>query len=416
MPASIILAQGDELTTGQTVDTNSNFLAERLWELGLPVRRVVTVPDRIDDLVAVIAEAARLGAVVVCTGGLGPTRDDLTAEAAASAFDLPITLNEHALAHVTNLYAALGRTVSDANRKQALLPAGCGILDNPHGTACGFTLEQRGAVLYFLPGVPREMRPMFLDRVEPDLRARFHLEPPVRRVVRVIGVPEATLEMRLRDLAATGLTVSFRTKLPENQVKLLFDAGLTEAQQEAALREVLDRIGPRAYGVDSGDLAEVVGGLLVERGETVALAESCTAGKLASWVGGVAGASRYLLEGAVVYSNEAKTRTCGVPIEVLAEHGAVSEPVARLLAEGIRARAGSTWGIGITGVAGPSGGTPEKPVGTVHVALAGPGGTEHGRYMLPGDRDRVTTLAAAAALTMLFLSVRGHDPGSGHLR
>jgi len=308
---------------------------------------------------------------------------------------------------VEALYRALGRTVSDANRKQALLPEGCGILDNPHGTAVGFTLEQCGAVLYFMPGVPREMRPMFLDLVVPDLRQRFALRPPVRRVVRVVGVPESTLEMRLRGLSSQGLTIAFRTQLPENQVKLLFDPDLPQQAQDAALAEVLDRIGPRAYGVDTGDLSEVVGGLLVERGETLALAESCTAGKLAAWVGGVSGASRYLLEGAVVYSNAAKIRTCGVSAADLEAHGAVSEPIAVQLAQGMRQRAAATWGLGITGIAGPGGGTDDKPVGTVHIAMAGPDGVVvHRRFHFPGDRERVQLLAAASALAMLWRHIR----------
>jgi nicotinamide-nucleotide amidase len=217
-----------------------------------------------------------------------------------------------------------------------------------------------------------------------------------------MGVPEAELELKMRGLERPGLDIGFRTKLPENQIKLIFSPEVEEAERQRTVAEARARVGPAAFGVDCGDLAEVVGHALAERGQTVALAESCTAGRLCAWLGAVPGASRYLLEGSVVYSNEAKTRTAGVPAEMIAEHGAVSEPVARALAEGMRARAGATWGLGITGIAGPGGGTADKPVGTVHLAVAGAQGTEHRLVRLPGDRDRITSLAAAAALSMLW--------------
>jgi len=306
-------------------------------------------------------------------------------------------------------YAAMGRPRPDINRKQAILPAGARVLENKRGTAPAFSVAIQDTHLFFLPGVPHEMRSLMREEVLPALMATFDLQPPIRHIVRVIGLGESTIETRLQGLDIPGMTIAFRTRMPENQVKLRFSPDLTPKEVAAAVSEVRRRIGWRAFGVDSGDLGEVVGHALAARAHTVALAESCTAGAVTAWLGQTAGASRYLLETAVVYSNDAKMRTCGVSEDTLRNHGAVSEPVARRLAEGIRDRAQSTWGVGITGVAGPGGGSPEKPVGTVHIAIAGPEGTVHRRVQLPGGRMRVQSLAAASALALLLrtLTVNG---------
>jgi nicotinamide-nucleotide amidase len=403
----VIVSQGDELTTGAVADTNAAFIAGRLWDLGLTVRRVMTAPDDRAEITAVLAEAARLAPVVICTGGLGPTRDDLTAEAAAAAFGRALHEDAGALAQVEAAFVSRGRPMNPTNRKQAVLPEGAVVLENRWGTAPGFRVDHAGTALFFLPGVPREMRPMMETWVLPAVRALRPGAGPRLRVLRVLGVPESELEARLQGMGQAGLTVGFRTRAPENEVKLRFDAAVSAESEAAAVAEARGRIGSRAWGLDCGDLAEVVAAALTARGETLGLAESCTAGRLAAWLGSVPGASAFLLEGAVVYSNDAKVRTCGVAPAQLEAHGAVSEPVARALAEGIRARAGSTYGIGITGIAGPAGGTAEKPVGTVHLALAGPGGTLHRAERFFGDRDRVTASAAAAALFLLLRSLRG---------
>ncbi|MDP6934604.1 MAG: competence/damage-inducible protein A [Myxococcota bacterium] len=400
MNEAIIISQGNELTTGQTVDTNAHWLCGKLWEMGLTVRRVITVPDRLDDLVEVI-QAAMQANVVVGTGGLGPTRDDLTAEAVAQALGVPLELNTEALTQVEARFRHWGRTMAESNRKQALVPTGSTILENRWGTAPGFSVNVGTTRAFFLPGVPREMRPMFETHVEPDLVQRLQLPPAVTHTIRVVGIAESDLEERLRGVESPGVTIGFRAHLPENQVKLRFDPDLSTSQREEILSDAMTRIGSRALGVDTGDLAVVVGETLAQREETLALAESCTGGQLAAWIAGVPGASRYLLEGAVVYSNAAKQRMCGVQEQVLREHGAVSEAVARALAEGIRAHAHSTWGIGITGIAGPGGGTADKPVGTVHIAVSDSRQTSHRMFRLPGDRSRITSLSAAAALGLL---------------
>ena len=401
MTEAVLISQGDELLTGQTTDSNASWIAGELWALGVKVRRVLTAPDDLAELGKVIHQALSLGDVVICTGGLGPTRDDLTAEACAQACGLQLQHNEAALEQVRACFAKWGRPMADSNRKQAMLPVGATPLENQWGTAPGFVLDHEGTRAWFLPGVPREMRPMMQTHVLPGLVAHQTLTPPIRHIIRVIGLPESVLEERLHGLEHPDLTIGFRAAAPENQVKLLFASHVPTPHREAIVREACDRIGPRAFGVDSGDLAMVIGQQLTKASQTLALAESCTAGKVAAWLGSIPGASNYLLEGAVVYSNDAKVRTCQVSRDMLAAHGAVSEPVARQLAEGIRARAGATWGIGITGIAGPGGGTAVKPVGTVHISVAGPKGTVHRCRQLVGDRDRITTLAAGEALYLL---------------
>lgn len=409
MPDVVLLAQGNELTTGAVTDTNSGWLASALWALGLRVRRIVVAPDDLDDLRRILTDAAGLAPVVVSTGGLGPTRDDLTAEAAALAFGRGLALDEAALAQVEARFARWGRPMAESNRKQAVLPTGCEVLENHWGTAPGFRIDTPESALFFLPGVPREMREMFAAHVGPAIQARFSLVPPILHTIRTVGVGESELETRLRDVHFDGLEVGFRSTFPENHIKLLFRPDVPEVVRAATIADVLARVGSRAFGVDSGDLAAVAGQRLTDRDQTLALAESCTGGKLAAWLTDAPGASRFLIEGAVVYANAAKMRTCNVRAEDIATHGAVSEAVARQLAAGIRERADTTWGVGITGVAGPGGGTASKPVGRVHIAVAGPDGVAHREYSFPGGRDRVRIFAMIAALRQLLRAIGLHD-------
>ncbi|MEC7948178.1 MAG: CinA family nicotinamide mononucleotide deamidase-related protein [Myxococcota bacterium] len=401
----VILAQGNELTTGAVTDTNSSWLASALWAMGLRVRRMVVAPDHLEDLTSLLTEAAQLAAVVISTGGLGPTRDDLTAEAAARAFGRPLALDPTALAQVEARFARWGRVMAESNRKQAVLPTGSELLENHWGTAPGFSVDTGRSLLFFLPGVPREMRELFRAHVAPAILARFDLTPPALHTIRTVGIGESELETRLQDLRFDGLEVGFRSTFPENHIKLLFGPDIPKAIRKSTISEVLERVGDRAFGVDSGDLAEVIAARLVARGHTLALAESCTGCRLAGWLTDAPGASRFLIEGAVVYSNDAKVRTCGVSEQDIAAHGAVSECVAKQLATGIRSRAGTTWGVGITGVAGPGGATETKPLGRVHVSVAGPGEVSHREYTFRGGRERVRTYAMVAALRQLLRAI-----------
>ncbi|MFT5679543.1 MAG: nicotinamide-nucleotide amidase [Myxococcota bacterium] len=407
---AVLLAQGDELTCGQTIDTNSGRLAAMLWGMGVTVRRILSVPDRLDDLIAVMDEAAGLADVVIGTGGLGPTRDDLTAQAAAAASGVPLALRDEALAQVEARFAAMGRRMADTNRKQAVLPVGSTVLENPNGTAPGFALNHRGCRLYFLPGPPHEMGPMFEALVAPDILVRHHLTPPI--LVRIgVVMSESVLEKKLQGLHIEGLepaalSVGFRASLTGNEVKLRLDPSVPEGVREALVTEILARLGDAVVGVGSLDSAAALADQLADRGETLAVAESCTGGALAARLVALPGASRYFLEGATMYSNAAKVRVCGVSPADLETHGAVSEPVARAMAEGIRRVAGSDWGLGITGITGPTGGRPDKPIGTVHLAIAGPDGTTHHHLTHHGDRARIIQRTVTATLMRTLQRVR----------
>lgn len=397
-----IVSQGEELLGGETVDTNSAWLADKSTDLGISTRRMVTAGDSIADICWALGAAAEAADVILCTGGLGPTQDDLTAQAVARWAGVSLERRPDALAQIEKRYAHWGREMDPINAKQADMPQGAVILPNPMGTAPGFSLQHGAVHLFCMPGVPREMRPMFTDQVAPRLSTLQIGAPPITHRIRTIGVAESRLQQLLGPMDLEPATLGFRSHLPEVIVKLVFPPDTPEPRRAARLSAAVEAIGRGVYSVDGGDLAQTVGQRLVERGESLALAESCTGGQLTAWIAGVAGASRYLLESAVVYANSAKVRTCGVLQADLQTHGAVSEPVARQLASGIRDRSSSTWGIGITGIAGPGGGTPDKPVGTVHIAIAGPTEVIHHRYRIPGDRAQITARAAGLALGMLL--------------
>lgn len=406
MASAIVLSQGDEVITGQTVDTNAAWLSERLVDLGLEVVRRVTVGDQREAIAAELAAAAQSVEVVLCTGGLGPTEDDLTAEAFAQAFGAPLALDEVAYAQITSMYAAWGRDMPASNRKQALLPAGSLRLDNPVGTAPGFAAQVGRGFVACMPGVPREMMRMWEDQVRPRIVERLALAPGRLVVLRTTGVGESALQDRIGPFQEPGMVLGYRTMVGENQIKLRIAPGVPEAQVEAVVARLHAVIGSPVFaiegtGLPGGDLPTVIGRLLQDRGATLAVAESCTGGRAASLCTSVPGSSAWFVEGVVTYANQAKVRRLGVPEALLAQHGAVSEPVARAMAEGVRSTAGSTYGLATTGIAGPEGGTEAKPVGTVHLALSGPLGTEHRWMRLGGDRPRIQALAAHAALDLL---------------
>lgn len=399
--AAEIVSQGDEVVTGQVVDTNAAFLARMLEDAGLGVTRHVVVGDAPDLIASALADAAGRAAQVVCTGGLGPTDDDHTAEAVHRAFGLPLEERPEALAEVRARYAAWGRAPDPSGLRQARIPIGAALLENRLGTAPGFRVDRPGCALWFLPGVPREMVAMAREHLEPALAA-LAIDRDRVHVVRCTGIGEGLVQERMRGLEIpTGVRIGWRAVIPEVQVKLRAGPEVPQDQLEALLEHLLAILGDRVFAVDGGSLEQVVGFRLRDRGETVATAESCTAGRLAAAITRVPGASAWFLEGAVVYANDAKVRACGVDPALLDAYGAVSEPVARALAEGIRRRAGSTWGLATTGIAGPSGGTPDKPVGTVHIAVAGPPGTVHRRLHGPGARESVMDRAVGAVLDLL---------------
>jgi len=401
MPTAEILSQGDEVVTGQVADTNAAWLSTRLTDLGFSVMRHTSVGDRLDDLCDVLSAAATRADVCIGTGGLGPTQDDLTAEAVAQTFDRPLQFDPEAMNRIEGHYRRFGREMPEVNRKQAWLPTGSHRLDNLWGTAPGFSIQTDRAVMMFVPGVPREMRKMFDHAVLPLLREHFDLKRTRLVTLKTTGIGESNLQERIGAFAYDDVTLSFRTHLPENHIKLRFAPEASAAYIERVTHDIADRIGSPLFGIDSGTLAEVVGEAVQARGETLATAESCTGGRIASMFTAIPGSSAWFTEGAVTYANQAKTRVLGVETSALEKHGAVSESVARQMAVGIRTRADTTYGLATTGIAGPGGGTEEKPVGTVHIAVATPTDVLHRRLSLGGDRTRIQTLSAAAVIDTL---------------
>ncbi|QIA27008.1 competence/damage-inducible protein A [Thermaerobacter sp. PB12/4term] len=447
-----IVCVGTELLLGETINTHAAFLSQRLAEYGIDVYHHVTVGDNPARLEAALRQAAGRAGVVIVTGGLGPTGDDLTREAIARVTGRPLVLDAGVLEGIERYFAARGRSMAPGNRKQALFPAGSAILPNPNGTAPGFVLEWDGGRWFVaLPGPPRELRPMVDGPLVPYLERwsrRAGGMRLVRRVLRVAGLGESEVEHRLADLFARQQRVTLATYARDGEVHVRLAAKVPlppgaepgggpgrdpgapaasagaapspEAAAASALAEleavaaaIRQRLGIHVYGEGDQTLEAVVGELLGRRAETVAVAESCTAGRVADRLTAVPGSSAYFLAGVVAYANAAKVLALGVSPHDLAAHGAVSEVVARAMAAGVRRMFGAHWGVATTGIAGPGGGTPEKPVGTVYVAVAGPGGSRVERHRFLGDRDTVKARSAQAALLLLYRAlVEGLEAGN----
>jgi nicotinamide-nucleotide amidase len=404
-----ILSTGDELLTGQVVDTNSTWLMDRLWDLGVGVSRKTLVGDDRQGLLAALRETTGRAEVVVMSGGLGPTEDDLTAECVAAAMGVPLELHEPTLEAIRERFRRFGRTLTPNNEKQARVPRGATVIANRFGTAPGFIAPLGRGEVVCLPGVPVEFKGLCEEAVIPRLSARL-AEVPAARVVKLFGVPESHADNRMRpvmdDPRNRGVRFGYRAHWPEIHVKWTVTGPAAQAHADAILEEVRGLFGDSIWGTGKEELAQLVVARLLARREKVAVAESCSGGMLSQVLTSVPGASAVFDLGVVAYGNEMKAEVVGVPASLLQAHGAVSEQVARALAECVRQRGRATWGVGITGIAGPTGGSPDKPVGTVHLALAGPGGTEHWWRKYPGDRDRVRSTAAHDALNQLRLALR----------
>ncbi len=395
----VIISTGEELLSGELIDTNGVWLAGELWGLGLRPRAMLTAGDDLDGLVWAIETSASLGSFVILTGGLGPTQDDRSAQAAALWAGVAQADHPEALAQITARFKARGLKVSKANQKQAFLPEGAEVLENRWGSAPGFRLSHKGSTLVCLPGVPVEMKRLFEAYIRPTLAGETQ---PSLHCLNTFGLAEARIQMMLDGLDLGGAELGFRANIPQVQVKLRFDRGVKKRIQNTVVAAVSEVLGDALFSVDGRDLAETVVAVLGERGHTISLAESCTAGMTAAWIADVPGASAVLMEAVVVYADAAKTRAVGVPEAMLREHGAVSEAVCCALADGIKARTGTTYALGITGIAGPGGGSEAKPVGTVYIAVAGPGGTHAQHLVIPGTRAQVRKRAAGAALAAVL--------------
>jgi len=402
--------------SGDTVNTNAAFVGARCRSLGVPLVYVATVRDRVDEIVAAVRSAAARCDVLLVSGGLGPTTDDLTTEAVAAAADRPLVRDDAALARLREKFRRFGRPMPDANHKQADFPAGADVLANPIGTAEGFAVALDRCTVFVMPGVPRELRRMMVEQVEPRVRRDWSLASVRRRMYRVLGLGESALAERIEPIVrdarkqSPGLAAMFlhyRAAMPEVLVVL---EATHDAEGRAATDDELasfdapfaQALAPGLYGIGEADLATRLVDALRRGNLRIALAESCTGGLAAATIAAVPGASDVLDGGVVAYDNRIKHDVLDVSEDVLATHGAVSEPVARALAEGVRRRLGSDLGVGITGIAGPGGGTPEKPVGTVHVAITDGDRTRHLRLQLRGDRGTVQRAAALWSLKLAW--------------
>ncbi|AKU96811.1 Molybdopterin binding motif protein [Labilithrix luteola] len=407
-----VLSIGTELTRGELVNTNASWLSAALTDLGFEVIEQAVVDDEKERIVATVERLSRLVPVIVCTGGLGPTTDDLTTVAVASALGVGLERDEASLELIRRRLEKFGRTMSDSNAKQADFPAGAAILANPIGTAPGFGVTLNGTRAFFMPGVPREMKRMYEEQVVPRIR---DLAQKVSHQIhfRTFGLPESVVGERLAGVeeAFPGVTIGYRAHFPEIEVKVLARAALGADKKstedaardlaERAAAEVKTRLADVIYGDGDDTFAGVVGRALRTRGLTLAIAESCTGGLVGHMLTKEPGASDYLLLDAVTYANSAKQTVLGVDEEVLRGHGAVSPEVACRMAEGARRVAGSDVALSITGVAGPTGGTDAKPVGLVYLAVATAKGTVVKERRFPGERFNIQTLAAYVGLAMV---------------
>ncbi|MBS1106091.1 MAG: competence/damage-inducible protein CinA [Deltaproteobacteria bacterium] len=414
-----VLTIGDELLRGEITDSNKSFLSERLLTLDVETRFHVTCADDRADMADVFRCAAARSDVVLVSGGLGPTRDDLTIEVLADTFGLELVLHEPSLEALRGFFARFGREMAAINEKQAWFPEGAEVLDNPIGTAPGTMLEvprdglqgaegerssSGGSALFFcMPGVPRELHKMMDEQVLPRIASRRRVASWVRAsLLHTFGIGESNLDEMLRDVALPeGVELGFRTQFPDNHVRPVARAA-SAAEADAKLArscELLrERLGALVYGEGEETLEAVTGRLLRERGKTLSVAESCTGGMIGELLTATPGSSVYFKGGVVAYWNDAKTALLGVPDAMLKQHGAVSEPVARAMAEGARARFGSDLAVATTGIAGPTGGSAEKPVGLIYVALASAAGSQVRELQLAFDRERNRRLTAQIAI------------------
>jgi nicotinamide-nucleotide amidase len=406
MLSAEIIAIGSELLASDRTDTNSLWLTERLNRIGIDVKLKTIVGDDDARLEELVRDAVKRSRVVISTGGLGPTEDDITRKIVARALGRRLALDESVLAEIRARFQGFGLAMPERNSRQAMVIDGAEVLPNPNGTAPGLFLKAGECVVALLPGPPREMKPMFEHHVEPRLRElpgdlRF-----ARRVLRVAGMGESAVDEKIAPIY---------TQYQNPQTTILFNSSEIEvhlrahARTEAEAENLLDELslklekalGNAVFAFRGETMEEVIGRSLMMKGFTLAVAESCTGGLIGQRITNVPGSSSYFVESVVTYSNESKTRLLGVDKKLIQTHGAVSKEVARDMARGVRHKAKTDFGLAVTGIAGPGGGTEEKPVGLVFIALADDAHTEHKRLMIPGDRELIRWRASQAALDLL---------------
>ena len=401
-----IIAVGSELLTPYRLDTNSLYLTEKLNALGIEVRFKTVVGDDRERLARVLRAALDRSSLIILTGGLGPTEDDVNREVVAEALARPLREVAEVRQSIEERFARLGRAMSPNNARQALVPEGAEWLENKKGTAPGLWIEEDGVRILLLPGPPHELEAMFESACLPRLARLSTGERLLSRVYKVVGLPESEVDQRIAPIYTAYTSVATTILAVAGAIEIHLRARAAhEDEAEALLTELGDKIelalGDHVFSTRGESLEQIVAMYLNMKQKSVAVAESCTGGLLSERLTRVPGSSGYFLGGVVCYSNDLKTKLAGVPPALLETHGAVSKPVAQALAEGIRNRSGADIGIGITGVAGPSGGTPEKPVGLVYISLADERGTQVREFRFPGGRERIRHWATQAALELI---------------
>ena len=405
-----ILAVGSELLGLHRIDTNSLFLTGRLNDIGIDVRVKSVVSDEADVLRDVLQQSLSRADVVITSGGLGPTADDLTREAVAAALGLPLEEDAEVLASIRARFERRGMTMPAPNRRQAAVPRGATVLANQAGTAPGLWIEWNGKVVVLLPGPPRELEPMFNGSVLPRLELRTEGRRVRRRVIRIAGRPESLVEELAQPvygpLAAAATPIETTILAAPGQIELHVSArgtngAILDTALEAAVDALAAAVGDAVVSVDGRSLEAVVGDALRLREWRIAVAESCTAGLVAARLTEISGSSAWVIGGVVAYDNAIKESALDVAPGLLSAHGAVSEQVGQAMADGVRARFGADVGLAVTGIAGPTGGTPQKPVGTVVIAIATPVASAVRTFLFLGDREMIRTQSVVAALDMV---------------
>ncbi len=409
-----IVSIGTELTTGRNLDTNSQWLSRQLAGLGVAVHFHTTLAAGLDENIAAFHIARPPASLRIITGGLGPTQDDLTREALAALAGAELILREEFVSQIRQMFVSRGREMPERNRVQAYFPQGSEPIPNPRGTAPGIWFDLGDALFIALPGVPREMYAMFEETVLPRLRHRLgHVgQVLVERKINTFGMGESAVEAKLLDLTRRGHVPEVGITASEGQISLrIFGRGASPEEVQAQIAPIeatiRERLGDWVFGVDDEDLHDVVARLLLEQRRTLAVAESLTGGLITALLTRVPGISASLQGGVVAYANEAKTRLLGVPETLLAEHGAVSAPVAEAMAQGVRDRFGADLAVSTTGIAGPGGGSAEKPVGLVFIGLASAEGVRSWRVDWFGSRQEIQNRSARSALNAVRLKLLG---------
>ena len=406
MLSAEIIAIGSELLTPERTDTNSLWLTEKLLAIGVEVKLKTIVGDDEARLEETIRDALKRSDIVITTGGLGPTEDDITRQVSARAAGRELVYHDELETDLRERFRRWGREMPEINKRQAFVIEGSDILPNPNGSAVGMMLRENEKFLIVLPGPPRENQPMFNDHVFDSLKSVAGDVRVVRRLLRVSGMGESAVDELIAPIYKTYPSVQTSILFTRAEIEVHLAATATVASDaEQVIEEIVakmtEALGPALFATNGETMEEVIGTLLTDRGETLAVAESCTGGLIGMRLTEIPGSSKYFLEGAITYSNDAKTRTLDVSAETLNEYGAVSSQTAEAMAAGVRLRAGSSYGISVTGVAGPDGGSEEKPVGTVFIGYSDSSRTKSIKFTFPGDRHLIRWRSSQAALDYL---------------